>query len=446
MAKDWSIDFDNKLRAKFGIEVERLEPYVNKRTRIKFKHKCGNEYYAIPCSVLKSKVGACTKCRTKNTGFRGKKTDNDFKAEVKALVGDEYTFLDSYTKAHDKIRCRHNKCGTVWLIKPNAFLNGVRCPNITCIPKKPYKTRAEIEREVRNKTEDQYRMAEPYKGDGEKILFVHRKCGYKWKIKPNDILNDHGCPKCSKTSRWDTKKLKDYIKQVSFGEYELLGEFSTMLKPVKIRHNKCGAVLYMQPSSFKNGHRCYKCAMKKWGENQRITEHQFYNRVSFVLGDEYRVTGFTRRDKEVIVTHKKCGNTWKTLAANTLSGSGCPFCKSSRGERYINNWLKREKISFIPQKKFADCKDQLPLPFDFYLPAYNLIIEYDGRQHFSGSDDYFGGEKAFQIRHKHDLIKNNYCEDNGINLLRIPYTIKGGAIGETIQAKLDELTKLDSIA
>src|SRR5699024_5755544 len=182
------------------------------------------------------------------------------------------------------------------------------------------------------------------------------------------------------------KRLKDYIRNVSYGEYELLSEFSKMLTPVKIRHNKCGAVWYMQPASFKEGHRCYKCAMKKAGENQRITECQFYDRAVALLGDDYKVTGFTRRDKDVLVTHLKCGNIWRTMAGNVLGGSGCPFCKSSRGERYINNWLKRANISFIPQKKFEDCKDQLPLPFDFYLPTHNLIIEYDGRQHFSGSD------------------------------------------------------------
>lgn len=439
MGKDWSIDFDIKLHDKFGGDVVRLEPYVNKSTTIKFRHKCGNDYYAVPRGVLKSRVGSCTKCRKRNTGYHKKKSNDDFKREVKTLVGDEYSFLDPYTRAHDKIRCRHNKCGNVWLVKPNTFLNGTRCPNIDCIPKKPYKNRAQIEREIRNKTNDEYRMAEPYKGDGEKIFFVHRYCGTKWKIKPNDILNGHGCPKCAMTQRWSTQRLASYITGITHGEYELLSEYSRMLEPVKIKHNKCGSIYSVQPASFKEGHRCYNCAMKQIGESRRISSDEFYERAHKLLGDDYEVSEFIARDEKVLVKHKKCGNLWKTVAMNILSGSGCPFCKSSRGERIVNLWLKSHNIQAVYQKKFCDCKDQLPLPFDFYLPNYNLLIEYDGEQHYKPSQ-FFGGEEAYKIRHKHDLIKNKYCEDNNINLLRIPYTVTGEDIGKIIQDKIKELS------
>lgn len=64
--------------------------------------------------------------------------------------------------------------------------------------------------------------------------------------------------------------------------------------------------------------------------------------------------------------------------------------------------------------------DIRPLPFDFYLPEYNICIEYDGEQH-NRSVKHFGGDKAFYTRIKHDNIKNEYCKNNGISLLRIPY-------------------------
>jgi very-short-patch-repair endonuclease len=60
------------------------------------------------------------------------------------------------------------------------------------------------------------------------------------------------------------------------------------------------------------------------------------------------------------------------------------------------------------------------LKFDFYLPNYNLCIEYDGRQHFEPID-FFGGEKNFEIIKKRDKIKNEYCLNNNIHLIRIPY-------------------------
>jgi len=68
----------------------------------------------------------------------------------------------------------------------------------------------------------------------------------------------------------------------------------------------------------------------------------------------------------------------------------------------------------------------MPLPFDFYLPEVNTCIEYDGEQHykpyrFSQDEKYI---KKLEKTKQHDLIKNLYCKENGIRLIRIPYTIK----------------------
>lgn len=58
-----------------------------------------------------------------------KKTNEEFIEQVYSLVSDEYTFLESYNGASNKIKCQHNKCGCVWEIRPSAFIvNGHRCP------------------------------------------------------------------------------------------------------------------------------------------------------------------------------------------------------------------------------------------------------------------------------------------------------------------------------
>ena len=63
------------------------------------------------------------------------------------------------------------------------------------------------------------------------------------------------------------------------------------------------------------------------------------------------------------------------------------------------------------------------LRFDFFLPKYNILIEYDGEQHFTNSS-YYGGENEFNKRIEYDNIKNTYCKNNDIFLLRIPYKYK----------------------
>jgi very-short-patch-repair endonuclease len=77
-------------------------------------------------------------------------------------------------------------------------------------------------------------------------------------------------------------------------------------------------------------------------------------------------------------------------------------------------------ITYFSQKTFEDCRNINVLPFDFYLPEFNTCIEFDGRQHFEVVDA-FGGIKDFEKLKINDIIKNKYCSDNGIRLIRIKF-------------------------
>ena len=72
------------------------------------------------------------------------------------------------------------------------------------------------------------------------------------------------------------------------------------------------------------------------------------------------------------------------------------------------------------QYKFDDCKFKYVLPFDFYLPQYNCCIEFDGEQHYK-IIKHFGGFDKFVDTKIRDTIKNEYCKNNDIKLIRISY-------------------------
>jgi very-short-patch-repair endonuclease len=103
-----------------------------------------------------------------------------------------------------------------------------------------------------------------------------------------------------------------------------------------------------------------------------------------------------------------------------VKGHGCLFCKESKGEKEIRVYLENNKIKHLQQYVFNDCRDRYPLPFDFYLPNYNMCIEFDGRQHFEAVDRW-GGLNGLLDQQKKDEIKNKYCLDNNIKLLRIAH-------------------------
>lgn len=130
-----------------------------------------------------------------------------------------------------------------------------------------------------------------------------------------------------------------------------------------------------------------------------------------------------------------CGNTVSVSSSDLETGNtlscGCTAMKF--GETYISKILSNEKIEYVPQKRFSDCRDIKPLPFDFYLPGYATAIEYDGRQHFEVVECW-GGASSLIRTQTHDKIKNDYCKAKGIKLIRIPYTKSTDEISDIIKS------------
>lgn len=97
----------------------------------------------------------------------------------------------------------------------------------------------------------------------------------------------------------------------------------------------------------------------------------------------------------------------------------------SRAVKSIEKILINLEIDFIREHRFDDCRNKLPLPFDFYLPEYSACIEYDGEFHFIAPPVYKGEDKLLACQ-LHDQIKNQYCEKMSFSLLRISYLEKTG--------------------
>ena len=137
--------------------------------------------------------------------------------------------------------------------------------------------------------------------------------------------------------------------------------------------------------------------------------------------------GYKLISKEYKTCHDKLeiecqlGHLYKATFTNFKNhNKRCPICNQSTGEIKIEKVLKALDIKFVNQFKFKNCKDNRPLPFDFYLTDYNICIEYDGIQHYKAFD-FFGGKKRLEEYKRHDKIKNKFCMQNNIVILRIPY-------------------------
>ena len=103
-----------------------------------------------------------------------------------------------------------------------------------------------------------------------------------------------------------------------------------------------------------------------------------------------------------------------------LYGVGCPTCQESKGEREIRNELDRLGIDYIYQHSFKNCFFKNKLKFDFYIPKLNTCVEYDGEQHFK-TIEFYGVISNFIKQKERDLVKERYCSDYNIKLIRISY-------------------------
>ena len=119
-----------------------------------------------------------------------------------------------------------------------------------------------------------------------------------------------------------------------------------------------------------------------------------------------------------------CNYKWITRINHRTENKerGCPSCASSKGEKRIKKYLIKNNFLHIQERPFNDCKNKRPLPFDFYLPEQSICIEYQGEQHYKiFENEFYGGKKEFNALKKRDKIKKNYCKNNNIKLIIIPY-------------------------
>ena len=193
---------------------------------------------------------------------------------------------------------------------------------------------------------------------------------------------------------------------------------------------ECGNHVYPTINNLKRGHTTScGCAKEDFIESCKLDI--IGKRFGKLIVIEDTTTKDDKRRK--VKCQCDCGNEHICSVIDLTTGHtmSCGCLNKSKGEMYIEEILKDNDIDYIPQKRFKDCKNKRTLPFDFYLIDNNTCIEYDGSQHFTPVE-YWGGEDRFNDTKRNDEIKNQYCKDNNINLIRIPYTMTKDDIYKTI--------------
>lgn len=177
-------------------------------------------------------------------------------------------------------------------------------------------------------------------------------------------------------------------------------------------------------------HGCTFCSHEENTEKQRLSTDEIINivnRYNGVLLNPNDYTGWN--DKNLRIVCSNCGRPFITSLNSFAKHCGqlCLECSKveTKGEHKVRLFLETYCINYYPQFRFDNCRYKNSLPFDFYLPDLKTVIEYDGEFHYQviilGNETKEQAEERFKIAKLRDEIKNEYCKNNDIDIIRIPY-------------------------
>jgi hypothetical protein len=253
-----------------------------------------------------------------------------------------------------------------------------------------------------------------YKSSNKQVSIICPKHGI-FQQKPYDHYNGNvGCPICGK-KKLDTKEFieKSKLKHGEKYDYSLVEYGKNNTKEVKILCTIHG-VFHQKPLLHLRGSGCPMCS----GNIKKTTE-QFIEKSKLKHGEKYDYSLVEYQNKLTVVNIicPKHG-IFQQRPNLHLQGFGCKSCNESRLEKKVRDFLESKKVKFISQKKFTDCKNILPLSFDFFLIEKNVLLECNGIQHYEPVE-YFGGQERYRKQKLNDDIKKKFCKKNGIQLLII---------------------------
>ena len=183
---------------------------------------------------------------------------------------------------------------------------------------------------------------------------------------------------------------------------------------------------WQSPKHHVSGHGCSECGFNNTITSKKLTLDQFVAKANCIHNNYYSYdkVNYINSYTKVIITCPIHGNFEQTPSSH-LSGRGCPKCNKSRGEVFVAKVLQNLDLQYIEQYKIPvidqSFTSKKELEVDFYVPNLNLIIEYNGIQHYI-PQEHFGGILKFETyQQPRDQYVQEFCQKNAIHLLTISY-------------------------
>lgn len=275
------------------------------------------------------------------------------------------------------------------------------------------------------------KLLEPYKNLTNSMNCLCLKHNYNTRKTVQQILKGQGCTLCG----------KEKLSELSFlNDDEVQRRINTLNPHVKLikymgnkkqsifcckKHNKTFKKFYY--TLLQNNSGCDDCYIENVRERSSLSIDEFKERLNTIHPELIVIGEYINNSTPIKVYCTKHNYEYYSSPTTLLDRKTC--CDKIRityKEEQVCKLLE-EKWGFkiTRQKTFDDCIDKRCLPFDVYLNDFNILIEYQGEQHYYpikySSETLEEADNKFAYTKNHDKIKEGYCFNKNIPLIEIPY-------------------------
>jgi len=325
---------------------------------------------------------------------------------------------EKYVNNNTKLRCNCKVCGFKWYVTPTSLFNGCGCPRCSG----QYKTDKEFKEKV-NSISPNIILLTPYISCKDYIKCKCSICENEWSARADNLMSGKNCPKCAlkkfhRKAKSNTNFIKDL--QLKFPNLITLDEYINKDVAIRFKCLNCGTIFKCKPTYILNRtFGCLDCSNVYGNLNPNEFKERIYNKNPNIVF----LTEYKDYNTKILCKCKCCNFEWHVNPRGLQSGTGCPICNKSKGEKECVEYFIKNNIKFISQYEYSNLLGigNRPLKFDFAIVNNNSdvlgLIEYDGIFHYKKLYDDDGYERL-KI---HDKRKNEYCQQHNLPLLRIPY-------------------------
>jgi hypothetical protein len=456
----------------FAYDYSQVE-YVNSRTKVTVICKLHGGFLVTPKLHVASRKSrgseqpsGCPDCgellRRRKLALSNTKTTSWFIDKAREVHGFRYNYEKTiYVKAHERVTITCPKHGD---FNQLAFshLQGRRCYDcgldaheayvathrrgVSTGPSKrkgvsPYE-QSEFFRLCAKRHKDKYDYSDTvFMTTNRPIEPVCKEHG-KFKLLASEHLRGRGCRKCGRRnqglkkripfSKWLRAAHKIHRKTYEYDKTS----YRTTKDSIRIKCKKHGWFEQNAARHIYLQHGCEDCANERVSILRSRKRSQFISESRSIHKRRYKYHLLVA-DKKTDVLKTDCKGRVKLYCVKHGEVSihpnnhihlqqGCAICVGSKGVRRIADFLKELKIGFISEWTDHDCIYKQRLRFDFFLPDHDIVIEFDGVQHFEpvsfGSNESEAElEEKFKGLQMRDGLKDAWCKENNIGMIRIPY-------------------------